>query len=172
MKTRYFWSIAILLIGIGVFGGAKEALNAKPPPSNASLSGGYSGVFSGFLWFTPPAATPYKSDVALTNLMTFDGAGNESGSFTSTFGVTFGAFPLSVCEGTTTGTYNVNPDGTGSITFVGTSTSGGCAQTTATETFVLGNSGKLINGVLTSASVPPAAGTVNSYVLSGTQTRQ
>ncbi|HYL34557.1 MAG TPA: hypothetical protein VEV17_01445 [Bryobacteraceae bacterium] len=49
---------------------------------------------------------------AIAGVMNLDGAGNVSGSFTA-IGADVGPAPIS---GTATGTYSVNPDGTGSLT--------------------------------------------------------
>jgi hypothetical protein len=79
--------------------------------SNASLKGSYSFLTN--LW----TANSDTNEFAMVGIMTFDGAGNVTGSYTS---ISLGVFQT----GTLGGTYTVNSNGTGTITF----TSGSTAQ--------------------------------------------
>jgi len=79
--------------------------------SNASLKGSYSFLTN--LW----TANVNTNEFAMVGVLTFDGAGNVTGSYTSfTGGV--------IQTGTLGGTYTVNSNGTGAITF----TTGSTAQ--------------------------------------------
>ena len=77
--------------------------------SNASLKGRYSFVLNAW----SPDATVTQS--AVLGLGTFDGAGNVTGNYVSLQGPPSGASTAAL--GAITGTYSVNPDGTGNITF-------------------------------------------------------
>ncbi len=79
--------------------------------SNASLKGSYS--FLTILWTTNVNTSPF----GMVGVMTFDGAGNVTGSYTS---VTGGVAQT----GTLGGTYSLNSNGTGTITL----TTGSTAQ--------------------------------------------
>ncbi|MGD1026148.1 hypothetical protein [Candidatus Binatus soli] len=107
---------------------------ATPTPfafSDASLNGTYSTRFSGF-WLIPSTTTgnpPSLSPIAGFGNLTADGTGNITGG-TETFNA-----GGSVCTGTITGTYSVNPDGTGALTLTFTSTGPGsnCSSLSGTN---------------------------------------
>jgi len=96
--------------------------------SNASLKGSYSFLTN--LW----TANANTSEFAMVGVMTFDGAGNVTGSYTS---VTGGVAQT----GTLGGTYTVNSNGAGTITF----TSGSTAQFAIT---LNSTAAKVAHGVL------------------------
>jgi hypothetical protein len=105
--NRRFTQVAILiLIGIAV------ALPAQTPAfTNASLKGSFSFLTS------LETANPSTNQFAMVGVLTFDGAGHVTGSFTS---ISHDA----VATGALGGTYAVNSNGSGSITF----TTGSTAQ--------------------------------------------
>ena len=72
--------------------------------SNATLQGSY--TFLGTRW----TADVNEPQGGVIGVMTFDGVGNMTESFT-------GMVNGSLTSGTFTGTYTVNPDGTGTLTF-------------------------------------------------------
>jgi hypothetical protein len=99
-------------VGVLIFVTIALVLSAQATKfSNASLKGSYSFLTN--LW-TANAST---SQFAMVGVLTFDGAGNVTGSYTS--------LSLQVFQtGTLGGTYTVNSNGTGTITF----TTGSTAQ--------------------------------------------
>ena len=99
-------------VGVLVFMTIALALSTQATKfSNASLKGSYSFLTN--LW-TADAST---NQFAMVGILTFDGAGNVSGSYTS--------ISLQVFQtGTLGGTYTVNSNGTGTLTF----TTGSTAQ--------------------------------------------
>jgi hypothetical protein len=99
-------------VGVLIFMTVALALSAQATTfSNASLKGSYS--FSTVLW----TANVNTNEFAMVGVLTFDGAGNMTGSYTSVSG----GVPQT---GTLGGTYTVNSNGTGTMTF----TSGSTAQ--------------------------------------------
>jgi hypothetical protein len=98
-------------VGILLFVAIAMALPAQAAFSKASLKGSYSFLTN---LSTASAST---NQFAMVGVLTFDGAGNVIGSFTSISSTT-------VQTGTLVGTYTVNANGTGKITF----TSGSTAQ--------------------------------------------
>src|SRR5712692_2273451 len=90
MKARYFWTMAGLLLGIIVIGAALPQEVSAKTFSNASLSGGYSGEFSGLNWFTPTGGSSYKLDITEIVFIQFDGLGSFTGDVTFVAAVTFG----------------------------------------------------------------------------------
>jgi len=103
--NRRFTQVAILiLIGIAV------ALPAQVPAlTNASLKGSFSFLTS------LETANPSMNQFAMVGVLTFDGAGHVTGSFTSISHDT-------VATGALRGTYKVNSNGSGTITFTTGST--------------------------------------------------
>jgi len=171
MRARLFLVVTVTLLAVSILG---RGLNADRGFSNKDLSGGYSGSGTGLLWFTPPGAspTPFKLDLVTTSFTNYDGAGNCTGSVSQAQALTFGAAPLATCIGTFSCTYSVNPDGTGTSTNTLTFTSGPCINSTVTDSFVLGEGGKLVNSIVTSDAIPAVDGTVTSIVDKETKTRQ
>jgi hypothetical protein len=80
------------------------ALSAQASFSNASLKGGYSFLTN--RW----TADVNRSQEGVVGVMTFDGAGNVTASYTSISGGV-------LQTGTASGTYIVNSNGTGAISF-------------------------------------------------------
>lgn len=90
--------------------------------SNESLQGDY---FCNEVFFVPTAFADGDLETfqaGLTSLQHFDGRGNYSETF-SDYNASRGTM---LCTWTATGTYTVNPDGSGSESDTGTSTISGC----------------------------------------------
>jgi len=98
MFRRRFLQVGALVFVIAALALSAQAANF----SEANLRGSYS--FLGNKWTVDPSIP----DAAGVGVMTFDGAGNVTGSFT----VAGNGFSLS---GALAGTYTVNSDGTGAI---------------------------------------------------------
>src|SRR5437879_230070 len=97
-------------VGILIFVALAIALPAQAVTfSDASLKGGYSFLIS------LSTANVSSNQFAMGGVLTFDGAGNVTGSFTSISHDT-------VTTGSLGGTYNVKTNGTGAITFTTGST--------------------------------------------------
>ncbi len=94
----------VLRAGVLMFVVIALALFAHASFNNASLKGGYSFLFD--RW----TADVNMNQEGTIGIMTFDGAGNVTASFTSISGGV-------VQTGTASGTYTVNSNGTGAITF-------------------------------------------------------
>jgi len=106
------FSRGFVQVGILIFLVVAIALPAQAVTfNNASLKGSYSFLTN--LW----TANTSTNQFAMVGVLTFDGAGNVSGSYTSISHDT-------VQTGTLGGTYTVNSNGTGTITF----TTGSTAQ--------------------------------------------
>jgi hypothetical protein len=87
--------------------------------------------------------------------MNFDGAGNVTASFTIV-GAPGNGLTLGLSTSSLTGTYSVNPDGTGTITFVSPA-----GATVATFSFVTTDGGSQLLLLQTSA-IGPAPTSVSS----------
>jgi len=108
LQRRCFVQISnsrVLQVGVLVFMVIALALSAQASFSNASLKGGYSFLTN--RW----TADVNTNEDATVGVVTFDGAGNVTASYTSISGGV-------VQTGTASGTYTVNPNGTGAIKFV------------------------------------------------------
>lgn len=98
----------------------------------SSLSGSYAGIFFG------NANTGTKLLPLLgTGVFVSDGAGNLTGHETYTV-------DTSICDATVTGTYTINPDGTGADSVAFTPTTPGCTGGSYTQSLVVGESGDLV----------------------------
>jgi len=104
------FSRRFLQVGVSIFFIAALALSAQAATfSKASLKGSYSFLIN------LSTANPSSNEFGMVGVLTFDGKGNVTGSFTSN---TAGA----VLTGTLGGTYTVSSNGTGTITFTTGST--------------------------------------------------
>lgn len=138
--------LAVLSVSCGGGGGP----TMFPPPtvqaaafSNASLSGGYSFADSG------ETLGPASIKFAEVGVITFDGAGGFRGTATMNDGGT-------ICSATVTGTYSINPDGSGSATVTQTpdavSTARGCTTITFRVALALSGGGAQVQLVETSST--------------------
>lgn len=94
---------------------AQTASAAGKSNPNAILNGTYAGAGTSLEWITPIVGSPYKIDAAFAAVRNFDGRGNFSGTYTLTFAGTFSAAPPTTCVYSVTGTYNLNGDGSGTL---------------------------------------------------------
>lgn len=97
-----------------------------------SLKGSYSGMFTGKI-NTGTELLPIDG----TGIFVADGSGNLSGEETYTV-------DTQACDADISGTYKVNPDGSGtnSVTFI--PTTAGCTGGSYTQSFAIAEHGKLI----------------------------
>ncbi len=105
--------------------------------SNASLSGGYSFANSG------ETLGPGSIKFAEVGVLTFDGAGGIKGNATMNDGGT-------ICTAIVTGTYSINPDGSGSATITQTSAARGCTTIIFPVALALSGGGAQVQFVETS----------------------
>ncbi len=138
--------LAVLSVSCG--GGGGPTMFSPPTVkaaafSNASLSGGYSFADSG------ETLGPASIKFAEVGVITFDGAGGLKGNATMNDGGT-------ICTATVTGTYSINPDGSGSATVIQTpdpaSTARGCTTITFQIALALSGGGAQVQFVETSAT--------------------
>ena len=145
-------SLLLFILGLAVLsvscsGGGSPTMFSPPTVkaaafSNASLSGGYSFADSGE---TLGAASIKFAEVGV---ITFDGAGGFKGSATMNDNGT-------ICTATVTGTYSINPDGSGSATVTQTpaaSTARGCTTITFQVALALSGGGAQVQFVETSGT--------------------
>jgi hypothetical protein len=123
---------------------ASGAARAQPPYSAADFSGTWGFGVSGTVVFTPPTPptancagwTPASLPIAIDGTLIGDGKGGLTGT------QTFNASGL-VCSGTLTGTYTVNPDGTGALNNVVFTPNAGsppqCSATVGNSSFAFSN---------------------------------
>jgi hypothetical protein len=128
-KTFAIGAVATVALGL-----AHMAKAERRECSVATLEGSFVRRDSGFVTAPPAIAGP----LAGVSLVTFDG----NGAFTS---AGFASLNGSVSESTTTGTYTVNPDCTG--TYTGLSSTG----RTGTAFFVIADNGNEIHILPTNA---------------------
>ena len=144
MKKR---SLLLFTLGLAVLsascgGGGGPTVKAAAF-SNASLSGGYSFADSG------ETLGPGSIKFAEAGVITFDGAGGLKGSAAMNDGGT-------ICTATVTGSYSINPDGSGSATVIQTpdavSRARGCTTITLQIALALSDGGAQVQFVETSSS--------------------
>lgn len=100
--------------------------------SLASIHGSYAGIFEGKI-NTSGGLLEFLG----TGIFVADGKGNFTGTETYTVVST-------PCVATVSGTYTVNPDGSGTNTASFTTTSPGCSSGIYTQTLAIGQSGHLV----------------------------
>ena len=101
MQIRNSYVLYVCVLGLLI---SMTALSASATFSNASLKGGYSVLIN--RW----TANSADNESALVGVMTFDGAGNVTLSFTIMSGGV-------LQTGNASGTYSLSPNGSGTITF-------------------------------------------------------
>ncbi len=143
-----FFTLGLAVLSVSCAGGGGPTM--FPPAtvkaaafSTASLSGGYSFADSG------ETLGPASIKFAEVGVITFDGAGGFKGNATMNDG---GA----ICTATVTGTYSINPDGSGSATVTQTpdavSTARGCTTITFPIALALSGGGAQVQFVETSGT--------------------
>ncbi|HVO93510.1 MAG TPA: hypothetical protein VMT22_11750 [Terriglobales bacterium] len=130
MNLRNYAFAALTALALSI---APMAKAADKGCSNATLRGTFSDRDSGWIYAAPPPAAPIP--FAGVNVDTFDGNGNVT--FTGT-----GSVGGNVSAGSSTGTYKVNPDCTGTYTATG----GGM---TIHASFVISDNGNQLDIVIT-----------------------
>jgi len=149
LLIRYALLSVALALSLVAFGSAGSA---QPPFSNARLNGGYAGGYQGFLLV---GGTIFDHNGV--EQITFDGNGGFSGS--ETFNVLSPLGQLT-CQGSLSGTYQVNPDGTGtlSLSFAPSANQDpNCVGASSTATLVLHNQGHALDLVSTGNLAPQTA---------------
>ena len=152
MKLRPM-AIIVALMSVSVWSSTGYAF------SNQTLVGTYACSGRGIEVLTPTAGSPVQSDYTYVAIAKYDGGGHESGKLTITFNENSSPPTGFSCTYTQTGTYTVNPDGTGSSTVQGTTVSGPCDNTTEVESFVLDDA------IGTSATFIPTSDTTTGGVI-------
>jgi hypothetical protein len=154
--TRLF----VLLAGVAAFGilGAGQSFAF----SSSDLNGSYSVKAAGVKTWIESGGSPLKLDVSWVGVANYDGNGNVAGSIVETIGGASESFPQVNCIGTTSGTYSVNPDGTGTEVVNLTITSGAatCTGGSFTQQIVISKGGKTIDKVTTASSATSEIGVI------------
>ncbi len=137
MQHRFLWAasvLAALAVGIAVGGGRGIATaHAEKVFSTASIRGSYGISYSVVL----PNASGPPQFLSGTGVFQADGAGHVTGHETTNGNG-------QVCDGTMTGTYTVNPDGTGTLSVTFTATTPGCTDLTFHQSLVILDSGRIV----------------------------
>lgn len=132
MKTRAFVVVSILIAIAVTFTARSSAKDNQTAFSLASLKGSYAGLFSGLI------STPAGLVAILgTGVFVADGAGKFSGHESYTV-------DGKACTATVSGTYTVNPDGTGTSQTSFTTSTPGCVSGTYTQSLVIAQKGRLV----------------------------
>ncbi len=137
MQGRVLWIVSVsaaLAIGIAVSSGdGISTAHAQRVFSTASIRGSYATSYCVALP-NPSGPTQFLSG---TGIFQADGAGHLTGhEITNTNG--------QVCSGTMTGTYAVNPDGTGALSVTFTATTPGCTDVSFQQSLVILDSGRIV----------------------------
>ena len=122
--------IALSLLPLACGGNGTAA--AQGGFSLASIHGSYAGIFEGKI-----NVNGALLEFLGTGIFTADGKGNFTGTETYTVVTT-------PCQATVSGTYTVNPDGSGTNSATFTTTSPGCSSGTYTQSLAIGQSGQLV----------------------------
>jgi hypothetical protein len=142
------FTLGLAALSVSCAGGGGPTMFSPPTVkaaafSNASLSGGYSFADSG------ETLGPASIKFAEAGVITFDGVGGLSGNVAMNDGGT-------VCTATVTGTYSINPDGSGSARLTQTpdaaSTARGCTTITFPAALALSGGGAQAQFVETSGN--------------------
>jgi hypothetical protein len=132
------------LLFASVLVGLRGLAQAQPPYTTADFKGSYGIGVSGTVIFTPPATGPAPDcsnwtavslPIAITGILSANGTGGLTG--TETFNT-----QGQVCVGTTTGTYSVNSNGTGTFSVTFTPNAGepaDCVSSVGTVAFTFAN---------------------------------
>jgi hypothetical protein len=124
-----------LLIGLSfltISCGGNGTAAAQGGFSLASIHGSYAGIFEGKI-NTGGGLLEFLG----TGIFVADGKGNFTGNETYTVVTT-------PCQATVSGTYTVNPDGSGTISATFTTSSPGCSSGTYTQSLAIGQAEHLV----------------------------
>lgn len=146
MNIKFIASVAVAALAVLLTGASAHAQTNSRLCNNQLIRGDYAFVVDGYKLGGPPGSPmgPMKG-VAMT---TFDGDGHLTQLDTV---VVNGVQTSSFSEGQATGTYEVNPDCTGTFTIIFPA---GDPRPPVTVSFVVGENGNEIDTVVTS---PPGA---------------
>jgi hypothetical protein len=154
MKTKT-WFVGLGLLAAVAFSGVSNAGNPAVNFDNYVLNGRYIGQATATEWYTPPGQSILKLDISDAFVEQLDGRGNAVGSLTEVIGGTFEGFTPTVCVYSSSGTYSLNDDGTGTGIFNFTTTSPGCVDGQQTFALTYLSNGSKYCGVVTGFSLPP-----------------
>ena len=171
MRIRIWFMVTAFAIVCAIAG---QTANAGPKNPNRILHGTYAGAGTALQWVTPTGGSAFKQDSAFAGVRNFDGKGNFGGAYTATIAATSSAGSPTICVYSTTGSYSVNPDGTGTVSETDTSTtmSVGCPTFDLPYNIAVSEGGDTVCLVGTNPSFAVSGAVVNSQVLSFCQTRQ
>ena len=129
-----FWMLGIVALVVAVSAGYTDSIaHAQRVFSNANIRGSYGISYSVALVNSSGAAQLLSG----TGFYHADGAGHLTGQETTN---TNGE----VCSGSMTGTYSVDPNGTGTATVAFTPTTPGCSALTFQQSLVIMESGRIV----------------------------
>jgi len=147
MRIKLSWLMLAAVIPVAT------ALLARGPAwadgghkySNADAKGIYSWSAPYGTEWVMSGGTSTKYEISSTVQLTLDGKGHFTGPETDVIACAFSNCGMTVCSGTNTGTYKINPDGSGTTTvnIVYTDTVN-CPPVTGSGTFNLSDGGKRI----------------------------
>ena len=137
MQGRFLWialALAALTLGAAVSGGGGVSIaHANRTFSTASIRGSYGTSYIVALP-DPSGPTLFLSG---TGVYQADGAGHLTGEETTN---TNGQ----VCSGTMTGTYTINPNGTGTVSVIFMAATPGCSDVSLQQSLVILDIGRIV----------------------------
>ena len=169
VRIRIWLMVAAFALASAI---STQTANAGSKNPNSILKGTYAGAGTALQWVTPTGGSAYKQDVAFAGVRNFDGKGNFGGPYTATIAATSSAGSPTICVYSTSGSYSVNPDGTGTVSETDTTMSGGCVSFDSTYNIAVSEGGNTVCSVGTNPSFAVSGAVVNSQVFSFCQTRQ
>ena len=136
-QNRFSWQLVIwaalalaLAVRVGV---SRSVVQAQRVFSDTSIHGRY-GITYTVALPNPQGPTQFLSG---TGVYEADGAGHLTGEETTNANG-------EVCSGTLTGTYTVNPNGTGTTSVTFTPTTNGCSVVSFQQSLVIVDSGRIV----------------------------
>ncbi len=184
-KSQARWLIALAIVALSVSGaGASLEAESAGAYSDSSLNGTFVFRTSGSSLFTLPGElTSNPVYLASIGLVTFDGRGLLRGSVansaTRTDVIPAGKYiaPYSsqiLCNAKMSGTYTIDPDGTGTMTinFTPTNTAATCGASTGAFNIVIRSPSQVELVSSGQMMADPTKGEFNSYVVEGELTKR
>jgi len=126
--------------------------------TNADLFGGYAVQLNTAIWTS--GSSPLKLEADAVGAVQFDGDGHVSGVLVVGIGGASESIPQIGCSGVLTGTYSLNPDGTGVFIDTVTYPPGTCASGSTTHSLALANHGKTVYLIVTAGANTSQIGTI------------
>ncbi len=133
LRQRSGLAVLLLALAASSCGGGNAIARAQTAFSVASIRGSYGISYSVAL----PSASGSMQFLSGTGIYRADGAGHLAGEETTN---TNGE----VCSGTLSGTYAVNPNGTGTASVTFTPTTAGCSAGSFQQSLVIVESGRIV----------------------------